>query len=94
MPRSTFTSAFVMPFFSFETTSWVGAIAPAGTPRAIVDKLNAALVKILAEPDVKARFDTQSAEIVASTPEEFGEFIKAESAKWGKVIRDKGIRAE
>lgn len=78
----------------FETTSWVGAIAPAGTPRAIIDKLNATLVKILAQPDVKARFDTQSAEIVAGTPEQFGDFIKAESAKWGKVIREKGIRAE
>jgi tripartite-type tricarboxylate transporter receptor subunit TctC len=78
----------------FETTSWVGAIAPAGTLRPIVDKLNATLVKILAEADVKAKFDTQSAEIVASTPERFGEFIKAESAKWGKVIREKDIRAE
>jgi len=78
----------------FETTSWVGAIAPAGTPRAIIDRLNATLVKILAEPDVKAKFDTQSAEIVASTPEQFGEFIKAESAKWGKVIREKNITAE
>jgi tripartite-type tricarboxylate transporter receptor subunit TctC len=78
----------------FETTSWVGAIAPAGTPLAVVEKLNATLVKILSEPDVKAKFDAQSAEIVASTPEQFGEFIKSESAKWGKVIRDKNIRAE
>jgi tripartite-type tricarboxylate transporter receptor subunit TctC len=78
----------------FETTSWVGAIAPAGTPRAIVDKLNAALARILAEPDVKSKFDLQSAEIVASTPEQFGEFIKAESAKWGKVIREKHIHID
>jgi len=78
----------------FETTSWVGAIAPAGTPRAVIDRLNATLAKILSEPDVKARFDTQSAEIVASTPEQFGEFIKSEYAKWGKVIRDKNIKAE
>jgi tripartite-type tricarboxylate transporter receptor subunit TctC len=78
----------------FETTSWVGAIAPAETPRAVIDKLNATLVKILTEPDVKARFDTQSAEIVASTPEQFGEFIRSESAKWGKVIREKSIKAE
>ena len=78
----------------FETTSWVGAIAPAGTARAIVDRLNGALVKILAEPDVKARFDTQSAEIVASTPEQFSEFIRSESTKWGKVIREKDIKAE
>ena len=78
----------------FETTSWVGAIAPSGTPRAIIDRLNAALVKILAEADIKTRFDTQSAEIVGSTPEQFGEFIKSESAKWGKVIRERNIRAE
>jgi tripartite-type tricarboxylate transporter receptor subunit TctC len=78
----------------FETTSWVGAIAPAGTPPAVVEKLNGTLAKVLSEPDMKARFDLQSAEIVASTPEQFGEFIKSESAKWGKVIREKGIRID
>jgi len=78
----------------FETTSWVGAIAPAGTPRAIIEKLNGTLAKILSSPDVKTRFDVQSAEIVASTPEQFGELIKAESAKWGKVIREKDIRID
>jgi tripartite-type tricarboxylate transporter receptor subunit TctC len=78
----------------FETTSWAGAIAPAGTPRAVIEKLNGALVKILSEPDVKARFDAQSAEIVASTPEQFADLIRSESAKWGKVIRDKNIRID
>ena len=78
----------------FETTSWVGAIAPAGTPRAVVEKLNGTLAKILSSPEVKQRFDLQSAEIVASTPEQFGEFIKSESAKWGKVIREKDIRID
>jgi tripartite-type tricarboxylate transporter receptor subunit TctC len=78
----------------FETTSWVGAIAPAGTPPAVIEKLNGALVKVLSSPDVKARFDAQSAEIVASTPEQFGELIKSESAKWGKVIREKHIRID
>jgi tripartite-type tricarboxylate transporter receptor subunit TctC len=78
----------------FETTSWVGAIAPAGTPRAVVEKLNGALASTLSSPEVKERFDAQSAEIVASTPEQFGEFIKSESAKWGKVIREKNIRID
>jgi tripartite-type tricarboxylate transporter receptor subunit TctC len=78
----------------FETTSWVGAIGPAGTPRSVIEKLNGTLVKILSEPEVKARFDAQSAEIVASTPEQFGELIRSESAKWGKVIREKNIRVE
>jgi tripartite-type tricarboxylate transporter receptor subunit TctC len=78
----------------FETTSWVGAVAPAGTPGAVIEKLNGSFAKILAEPDVKTRFDAQSAEIVASTPEQFGELIKSESAKWGKVIREKNIRID
>ncbi|TMH21288.1 MAG: tripartite tricarboxylate transporter substrate binding protein, partial [Betaproteobacteria bacterium] len=78
----------------FETTSWVGAIAPAGTPRAVIERLNAALAKTLSSPDVKPRFDTQSAEIVASTPEQFGELIRSETVKWGKIIREKNIRVE
>src|SRR5712671_922315 len=48
----------------FETTSWVGAIAPAGTPRAVIEKLNGALARVLSSPDVRTRFDVQSAEIV------------------------------
>jgi len=78
----------------FETTSWVGLIAPAGTPRPVVDRLNGTLAKILAAPDIKERFDVQSAEIVAGTPEQFGELIRSESAKWGKVIREKNIRID
>jgi len=78
----------------FETTSWVGAIAPAGTPRTVIDKLNGTLAKILSEPDIKSRFDLQSAEIVASTPEQLGELIRSEYAKWGKVIREKNIKAD
>jgi len=78
----------------FETTSWVGMIAPAGTPRAVIERLNTTLAKILTAPDMKEKFDTQSGEIVASTPEYFGELIKSESAKWGKVIREKNIRTD
>jgi tripartite-type tricarboxylate transporter receptor subunit TctC len=78
----------------FETTSWVGAIAPAGTPPTVIEKLNGTLAKILSSPDMKAKFDVQSAEIVASTPEQFADLIKSESAKWGKVIREKQIRID
>ena len=78
----------------FETTSWVGLIAPAGTPRPVVDKLNGTLAKILASAEMKEKFDAQAAEIVASTPEQFGELIKSESAKWGKIIREKNIRVD
>ena len=78
----------------FETTSWVGAIAPAGTPPAVIEKLNGTLARILSSSDMKAKFDAQSAEIVASTPEQFADLIKSESAKWGKIIREKQIRID
>jgi tripartite-type tricarboxylate transporter receptor subunit TctC len=78
----------------FETTSWIGLIAPAGTPRAVVQKLNGTLVRILAAQDVKDRFDVQAADIVAGTPEQFGELIRSESAKWGRIIREKNIRID
>jgi len=78
----------------FETTSWIGLIAPAGTPRPVIQKLHGALVLILATQDVKEKFDVQAADIVASTPEQFGELIRSESAKWGKIIREKNIRID
>jgi len=78
----------------FETTSWVGLIAPAGTPRPVIGRLNGTLAKILAAPDMKEKFDVQSAEIVAGSPEQFGELIRSESVKWGKVIREKNIRVD
>ncbi|HKB72806.1 MAG TPA: tripartite tricarboxylate transporter substrate-binding protein, partial [Burkholderiales bacterium] len=78
----------------FETTSWVGAIAPAGTPRPVIDRLNGTLARILAAPDMKEKFEVQSAEIVASTPEQFGELIRSETAKWGRIIREKNIRVD
>jgi tripartite-type tricarboxylate transporter receptor subunit TctC len=78
----------------FETTSWIGLIAPSGTPRPVVEKLNGTLVRILATQDVKEKFDIQAADIVASSPEQFGELIKSESAKWGRIIREKNIRID
>ncbi len=78
----------------FETTSWVGLIAPAGTPHAVIEKLNGALAKILATEDMKDKFRLQGGDIVAGTPEQFGELIRTESAKWGKVIREKHIRID
>ena len=78
----------------FETVGWAGLLAPAGTPRDIIAKLNAEAVRILAQAELKERFVAMGAELVSSTPEEFGAYIKSETAKWGKVIRDSGARAE
>jgi tripartite-type tricarboxylate transporter receptor subunit TctC len=71
----------------FEAVSWGGVLAPAATPRAVVDKLNAEIVRILKLPEVKKRFAEAGAEVVHSTPEEFAKYIASETAKWGKIAR-------
>jgi tripartite-type tricarboxylate transporter receptor subunit TctC len=78
----------------FEAQSWVGVLAPAATPRAIVQRLNSELIKALAGADMKERFLGQGYEVVGSNPEHFGERIRNESARWGKLIRDQRITAE
>ena len=78
----------------YELTVWFGLVAPAGTPREVVQKLNAEVAKILAMPDVRERFMAQGVEPLGSTPEQFGEHIKAQMTKWSKVVRDAGVKAE
>ncbi len=73
--------------------NWWGVLVPAGTPRPIVDKLNADLVKVLADPDLKKKYADLGVEPVSSTPEFFGDFIRTESARYAKVIKDAGITA-
>lgn len=77
-----------------EVTSWNGVLVPAGTPRAIVVKLNREMVRILNSTEMKERMSSQGAEAAGNTPEEFGAFIKSEIAKWGKVVRAAGLRAD
>jgi tripartite-type tricarboxylate transporter receptor subunit TctC len=78
----------------FEVRSWHGAFAPAGTPRPIVNQLNSEIVKVLNQPDVKERFTSQGVELVGNKPEEFGAFLKKEHAKWSKVVKASGARAD
>ena len=78
----------------YESSTWYGLLAPKATSRAIVTKLNREVVSIINLPEVKANLLAEGAEPVGNTPEQFGEFIKAEIAKWGKVIRTAGLRAE
>ncbi|PZQ02051.1 MAG: LacI family transcriptional regulator [Variovorax paradoxus] len=78
----------------YEATSWFGLFAVAGTPAPIVTQLNKALVKVLNNPDVKAKIVAQGGEVVAETPEQFAAFIKAETAKWGKVVKDSGASVD
>ena len=74
----------------YEATSWFGMFAPAGTPAPVLAKLNAAIVKVLAQPDVKKKINEQGAEVYSETPEQFAAFIQAESVKWCKVVKESG----
>jgi len=77
----------------YDVTSWNGILAPAGTPAAIVRRLNDEVVRILQRPDVKQWLAERAIEAVGSTPEAFGAVIEADIAKWRKVIVDTGIKA-
>ena len=72
----------------------VGILATAKTPSAVVERLHQASAHVLAREDTRERFLSSGAEVVASSPDEFAAQIKAEMAKWGKVIRNAGIREE
>ena len=76
----------------FEMLSWLGLVAPLGTPKEIVALINSAVVKVLKTPEVRDRLLGMGAEAVGNTPEEFGAFLRSETAKWGKVLRDADIR--
>ena len=78
----------------FEANTWHGVVLPAGAPTAIVSKLNREIVAILHLPDVVERLAGQGAETLGSTPEEFGAYIRSETAKWAKVVRESGAKAE
>jgi tripartite-type tricarboxylate transporter receptor subunit TctC len=78
----------------FEALDWNGVFLPAGTPQAIVDKLNAALNKVILAAAVVERTGQLSIQTKANTPAEFAAFVKADTEKWGKIIRDGNIKAE
>jgi len=78
----------------YEASTWYGLLAPAHTPNAAIARLHGDIVKLLAVPEFRERLAAQGFEPVGSSPEEFSSYIKSEIAKWGKVIRDAGIRPE
>jgi tripartite-type tricarboxylate transporter receptor subunit TctC len=75
-------------------TSWYGLLAPAATPREIIARLNAEVVKLAATPDYLAQLEKLGVEPFTGSPEEFSAFLKAELATWGKVIKDAGIKPD
>jgi tripartite-type tricarboxylate transporter receptor subunit TctC len=78
----------------YETTIWLGLMAPAGTPKAIIDRLNAEVVHIIARPDVKKAWNEQGAEPMSMTPADFEKYLNADIAKWAKVVKSAGMKPE
>ena len=74
----------------YEATSWFGMFAPAATPKPVLDKISAALGKVLANAEVKKKIDDQGGEPANETPAQFADFIQKESLKWGKVVKESG----
>jgi tripartite-type tricarboxylate transporter receptor subunit TctC len=76
----------------YDANTWGGILAPAGTPKEIVAKLNAEINRALALEDVRSKLMASGIEIQGGTPERFADYIKAEVEKWGKVTKDAGIQ--
>jgi tripartite-type tricarboxylate transporter receptor subunit TctC len=78
----------------YEAGNWIGLVAPAGTSPAIVEKLNKEIAAIQKLPDVEKRMTENGADLVTMTPAEFGKYMESELDKWGKVIKQAGIKAQ
>jgi tripartite-type tricarboxylate transporter receptor subunit TctC len=76
----------------YEAIAWQGLVAPAGTPRPVIARINAEFVKVLKQPDITAKLGEQGYETVASTPEWFTQYIKSEIVKWTRVIKAAGVK--
>ena len=78
----------------YDVSSWYGLLAPAGTPPAVVSKLQTEIAKVLRSPDVSKNLTSQGLDLVGNTPEEFSAIIRSEIVKWAKVAKASGARAE
>lgn len=79
---------------NFDASSWFGLVGPAAMPKAVSEKISADIARVMATPDMRAKFIEQGAEPVASTPAQFGDYMRSETAKWEKVVKLSGASAE
>ena len=77
-----------------EDYTWIGIFFPTGTPANVVDRMNEAVNRALKDADVRAQLDRQAYQPVGGSPREFADFVKAEIAKWGKIVRESDISRE
>jgi tripartite-type tricarboxylate transporter receptor subunit TctC len=78
----------------FEADNWFGVMAPAGTPREVITRLNSEIVRILSNPDLQKTMLTRGAVLVPSTPQQFATAIRADIEKWGRIVKQSGARLE
>ena len=78
----------------FDVSSWWGVVAPAATPREVIARLHTEIHRVIALPETRTKINDLGAEIVTDAPEQFAAYIKAETAKWGKLIREIGVKPE
>jgi tripartite-type tricarboxylate transporter receptor subunit TctC len=78
----------------YDAVIWLGLMAPTGTPKPVVDRLNAEIRKVLARADIKESWRKQGAETMDMSPEQFGEFLRGDIAKWAKVVKEAGIKVD
>jgi tripartite-type tricarboxylate transporter receptor subunit TctC len=81
-------------FPGFDLSSWFGMVGPAGLPHDIAVRLQREIARALAIPEMREKFIQQGADPVGNTPEEFGEFMRAETAKWAKLVKESGAKAD
>ena len=81
-------------FPGFDMVSWQALVAPANTPKPVIDKLNAEVARVLRTPEMKEKMIGLGTEVVANTPEQFAQYLREEMAKWSKIVKDAGIKLE
>jgi tripartite-type tricarboxylate transporter receptor subunit TctC len=81
-------------FPGFETESWVAMLAPAATPRPVIERLHGTLSRMFADAAMRERFEAQGCDIVAGTPEELGRLVREDQAKWARIVRARNITVE
>ncbi len=78
----------------YEFSNWIGIVAPAGTPAAIVAKLHKELTAIQNSPELQKQFAHEGADVVRMSSAEYGKFIASETAKWGRVVKEAGLKPQ